>query len=444
MAMGSKNKKKSGEDSRAARLSIMAAMLISGVPAATMVAAAPPSAAQDNGAMPAGGGLGGFSLPPSPTPRPTTPERQGPEIDVRLPAGPPPQAIAPPAVAPTVPAFAPATSAPDQAATPAAPRTGPARQSPRPVIPPSASAEKRNDSAPSPPEQAPPARPAPALPAPLAAPQLDDAGTSATNSLAEPSARPRSPPAQHLLWLLWLTAGAFAAAIAWMMLRPAPARHESDEADDEPASAALPHHGTGREDAAPQAPRHGAARPPAPLIAAPATLAIAFSPSRARSSLIGWTFPYRLRLRNPGDSAMTGMTLRLLMTNVDDGYRARIADFLSGHDGMAAHAVRTVAAGATVEIMGELRVAHRDVIPVQVGGRALLIPLVAIHAQSDAGEGTAACFLLGLENAQTPGARMAPFRLDRGPGQYPAVGSRPVPLPTPLPASPLFRQPQPA
>jgi hypothetical protein len=93
----------------------------------------------------------------------------------------------------------------------------------------------------------------------------------------------------------------------------------------------------------------------------------------------------------------------------------------------------SIAPGENHSLTGELRLLPDQIAPVQMGSRALLIPLVAFDAQyrwaDEAGESltgtgrTGRAFIVGQEKSP-PADRLAPFRIDQGPRQFRAPGSR--------------------
>jgi hypothetical protein len=68
---------------------------------------------------------------------------------------------------------------------------------------------------------------------------------------------------------------------------------------------------------------------------------------------------------------------------------------------------------------------------IQIQGRSLFIPTVAINILYEWGDGqkgqTSNSYVIGTE-AQTPTAKMGPFRLDLGPRIYRQVGGRSIDL----------------
>lgn len=151
----------------------------------------------------------------------------------------------------------------------------------------------------------------------------------------------------------------------------------------------------------------------------------------ARLSLMGATISYVLTLHNRGSRAAEDVLVRSLIANADAGQQALMQQFFAGQVGLPIHSVVSVAPGERQSLTGELRLLPDQIAPVQMEGRALLIPLVAFDAQYRWSEGgdpvgtgrTGRTFIVGQEQSP-PADRLSPFRLDFGPRQYRMPGSR--------------------
>lgn len=151
----------------------------------------------------------------------------------------------------------------------------------------------------------------------------------------------------------------------------------------------------------------------------------------ARLSLMGATINYVLTLHNRGSRPAEDLLIRSLITNADAGQQPLLQQFFAGSVGLPIHSVVSVAPGERQSLIGELRLLPDQIAPVQMDGRALLVPLVAFDAQyrwnedgNPVGTGrTGRAFIVGQEQSP-PADRLAPFRLDLGPRQYRTPGSR--------------------
>ncbi|WP_062113471.1 MULTISPECIES: hypothetical protein [Sphingobium] len=395
--------------------------------AAVPLLLATPSAAQDQQ-----GGDPVFNLPRTGQP-PADPNRQGPELDVFRGAPvtpppvtppiitPPPQVIAPPASTPE-----PQPSAPAQPQRPATPPAAPAQPAPR----------TESDA------------PAPAAPLPQTAPSSPAEPQAAPQpSAAEPSPPPPpSAPAQSSSWQ-WIAGAiallAAALAAAWLFLR----RRREEQPDQEPIAeeaqpespAPVPPRRAPDAKPAPPAPAPKPASPPAmrPSPKAAASdrpwLDLSLEIRSARLSLMGATVGYSLTLHNRGALPAEDILVRTLIANADTGQQATMQQFFAGATGMPTHSAVSIAPGESHSLTGELRLLPDQIAPVQMGNRALLIPLVAFDAQyrwaDEAGDSltgtgrTGRAFIVGQEKSP-PADRLAPFRLDQGPRQFRTPGSR--------------------
>lgn len=395
-----------------------------------------PVAAQDAPAQtaePVTPGLQNFQLDPARDPnRNRGTEREGPEVDnrppVSLPGQPIPQVTVPQVSMP--PAQVPAQTAPSTQA--------PARVQPIPATPPAPVAETRTQSEPrEAPTSAPPpeAAPAPAAPADIATPEAQpsapppEATTPSAGDMANEPAEAASDPDQAFP-LPWLVAGgalvlALIAAVLWFRRRSRNADIETattTPADTTPAKAPPP-----LRPVQPTADEPVASEPNRPHPA----ISIALTPTLARYTMIGVTIGYSITLTNDGAVPAEEITLSRLISNARSGQEQELARFFAQRPEEPVHMVALLAPGESVTLTGEIRLAQEVIMPIQVGERELLIPVVSFsaHYRWDAGEQgdaqgySGAAFIVGQEN-DPPAERMAPFRLDQGPKQFRSVGSR--------------------
>jgi hypothetical protein len=148
---------------------------------------------------------------------------------------------------------------------------------------------------------------------------------------------------------------------------------------------------------------------------------------------MGATINYSLTLHNRGSRSAEDILIRTLISNADTSQQATLQQFFAGATGLPAHSAVSIAPGESQTLTGELRLLPDQIAPVQMGDRALLIPLVAFDAQyrwaddasgSPTGAGrTGRAFIVGQEKSP-PADRLAPFRVDQGPRQFRTPGSR--------------------
>lgn len=152
----------------------------------------------------------------------------------------------------------------------------------------------------------------------------------------------------------------------------------------------------------------------------------------ARLTLMGATIGYTLTLHNRGNRAAEDILVRSLIANADAQQQTLFQQFFAGETGLPVHSIVAIAPGETQKLTGEMRLNAQEIAAIQMGQRALLIPLIAFDAQyrwtdlagdSEGTGRTGRAFIVGEE--QTPPVeRLSPFRLDLGPRQYRTPGSR--------------------
>jgi hypothetical protein len=399
------------------RLSIIIAILLASLSALAL-------AQQNNEAAPT------FNLGrPSPSPS-TQPQRQGPEIDVFRPS-PDADVTVPPPVAPTV-APAPVTVPPQR------PQTRPAARRPDPTNPTGRDPEPR------------PVTPAPAAPAPVTTqqpsrtstqtpPPAEPAPIQAAPTPPDPMPAPAPtstitpPPARQSFPWPWIGGGAALliaiVALAWARRR----RLHVQEAETRPAEAVPEPVPT------PTPPARKPMPPAAPVTVARPQIRIRLAVESARFTLLGASIAYRLTLDNEGAAPAQDILVHALIGNAesgaDAGQQALLQQFFGGQSGSPLHSLPAIASGESQVLIGELRLAADAIVPIEIGKRALLIPLIAFDVhyrwegeqQTLGGGRTGGAFIVGQEQ-DPPGERLSPFRLDLGSRQYRGATSRPTAL----------------
>lgn len=144
----------------------------------------------------------------------------------------------------------------------------------------------------------------------------------------------------------------------------------------------------------------------------------------ARTTLIGASIGYRLVIQNDGDTPLHDVAVANFIANADAQQQQALAQFFDTPLATPAHRISEIAPGACVTVSGEVRLDREDLRPIEVQGRALLIPVVAFSVAHTQGKATAA-FIIGQESTP-PRAKMGAFRLDQGPRQFRDIGSRPA------------------
>ena len=307
---------------------------------------------------------------------------------------PPPVRTEPAAPAPAQPRAEPARPAEPRPSAPS-----PARQSeraapaPAPAAAGPAPAEPVTEPAPAPVEPVtPPPAPVTAVPTPV----LDAAPAE-----AEPE------PAAGWLWPAIALLVAALAVFAFLKLsgRNGPVRRAAPAA----RAAAVP--------AAPPAPPP----PPAPR----AWIELSIKADRAAATPERAVIAYELLLDNVGEAEAGNIRIEAKLFNAG-GEKEVGAFFRAPMRERSGSPHVTIAPGKGIRLNGEVALPMAEVRAVELQGRQLFIPLVAISVAYDWADGsgrTSKSWLVGRE-AETPAAKMGAFRLDLGPRIYRSVGQR--------------------
>jgi hypothetical protein len=148
-------------------------------------------------------------------------------------------------------------------------------------------------------------------------------------------------------------------------------------------------------------------------------------PERAAATDQETVVHYELVLRNSG--AATARNIRIDERMFNAGADGDIAQFFGGpihaHSG-SPHV--TLPGGDELRLQSAIGMPKAEMRAIEVQGRAIFVPMVAINVAYDWEGGTgrsSKSWLIGRE-AQTPSAKMGPFRLDLGPRIYRQVGRR--------------------
>ena len=340
----------------------------------------------------------------------------------------------------TIPGLVIATPTPNPAQTPVPVPTDPVRGLPAPTPTPSTAAKTPAAKPPARARDVPPrsekeptsaaARAPRDGPTPAASPSA----TLAPMSVATPTAMPTSPPvpvatvapgataqSDHGPWP-WLAAAAVALSLAalayWALVRRRSAAR-SERWVEEPIPSEPP---------AP-APIVVPVRPSGPQ----ASLTVALRPIRAGLNLLSATVEAEVVVGNTGDAAATQVRLHAALLSAHAAQEAELAAVYAAPPGRPAAPAFALAPGEERRVRIVVALSRESVRSIDVGGRPMFVPLVAIDLRYAADEdGTAArrgqAFIVGIERVDS--AKLAPFWLD-GPlrmhdqvaarGQGPAV-----------------------
>lgn len=328
------------------------------------------------------------------------------------PATPPPPArtTPPPAAAPTR-AAPPATTVPERERPVAAPR----RAEPAPG----------RDAAPVAAAPAtPPPAPQTAAPLPVETPPVGTAPVPAPEPEAAAPA-PEAREAEGSGWLWPAVGGALLVLLgAFLLLR----RRRAEAALEQARDAARSELGGALFQAPEPAPPPKPAPAPEPEAPAPPRpwLELDIVPERAAATDSEAIVHYALTVINQGDAEARNIRIDPRLFNA--GAEGDMAAFFQGpiHEQSGSPQV-VIVPGGTLKLNGQVAMPMTEVREIEMAGRRIFVPMVAINVAYDwAGGGsgrTSRSWLVGRE-AETPQAKMGPFRLDLGPRIYRSVGRR--------------------
>ena len=228
----------------------------------------------------------------------------------------------------------------------------------------------------------------------------------------------------------WLPLAAIAAAVAllggawsWWRRRKRPLALPAPEPE---ALAAPP----APEPATPPRPAAPAAKPAPTPLGRRADLSVDFEALSAQSTLINLRIRYAVTVRNTGTLDAMPVTVRIGLFAGSNVHPQGIAQWFALDNEALHHAVDRVAAGGDFRFEGELAAPLEALNPITVEGRVLAVPLVAVDARYNHGDGnapidgqSARAFVIGRE-PNKEGAKLAPFRLDQGPTSFAPLGRR--------------------
>ena len=324
-----------------------------------------------------------------------------------------PPAETPPAAAPPAGRTTPPPATPLRA-TPAAPPVGRDRpEAPRPADP-----AARRDSAPA------TAATAPGAEAPVQAAAAPTPAETVPEPL--PEAPPAAPPPavagpESASWLWPAAGGALLLLLAAAFLL----RRRRAEAERERARDAARSELGGALVAAPEREPTPEPRPETPAAPRP-WLELDIVPERAAATDTEAVVNYALTLTNQGDAEARNIRIDPRLFNA--AAEAEMAAFLQGpiHEQSGSPHV-VIAPGGALKLNGQVAMPRAELEEIEMAGRRIFVPMVVINVAYDwAGGGTgrtSRSWLVGRE-AETPQAKMGPFRLDLGPRIYRSVGRR--------------------
>lgn len=148
-------------------------------------------------------------------------------------------------------------------------------------------------------------------------------------------------------------------------------------------------------------------------------------PERASATEAEAVVHYALTITNQGDCEARNIRIDPRLFNA--GAEGDMAAFFQGpiHDQSGSPQV-VIAPGGKLKLTAQVAMPMAEVREIEMAGRRIFVPMVAINVAYDWAGGTgrtSRSWLVGRE-AQSPQAKMGPFRLDLGPRIYRSVGRR--------------------
>ncbi len=283
--------------------------------------------------------------------------------------------------------------------------------------------------------------PAPDATAPAPIP-ANPATDGSADVLPEAAPAPPAPPAAPIPalpdWLPWAAGGGVLlfglGAWQWRRRRKADAPAEAESLWSPPVIDAPQPKPAAQEPAAPTPvtplPTATRTRTSASALGRRADLSLTLEPLSAQSTLVNLRLRYAVTVRNDGVIAAAPVAVRVGMFAGGQVHPQGIANWFSLPLEAGHHALPLLEAGEEYRFEGEMAAPLEALKPMEIEGRRIAIPLVAVdvrygHAEGEAPiEGqTARAFVVGRDSGQAD-ARLSPFRLDRGPGNFAPLGQR--------------------
>lgn len=346
---------------------------------ALALSAATPSAAQQ---------VDDFKLPPGATPAPEN-RAQGP-VDPDAPVVSRPRVIE---TAPPAPIVLPSPRA-----------AAPTNETPARTSPSAVSTRQQAASSPAAPQRAGNPLPAPAPLKTAALPSLQDVPQASSAPLPAPVANPVAVPVDGdgdgggLPWTWFAMLGLVLAASGagyWLFVRR--------------RGAAVP----------------GLIEPPvsAPVAGAPRTgLQLSVEALRLDRSLFNATLGYRVTVRNPDQSALSGLVIEADLVSASQHLPTEKQ--LASPDSPLAqqHSAERLGPGQSQRFEGHVRLPLAEATAIRQGKVGLLVPLLRVRAHAGGVPPVVTTLVVGT--SQGPASRPQPFRLDEGPRSYVPLAQR--------------------
>lgn len=163
-----------------------------------------------------------------------------------------------------------------------------------------------------------------------------------------------------------------------------------------------------------------------PVPAARAHVAIMLQPRRAGLNLLSATVEAELLLRNEGATPAVAIRVGAVLTGAAPGSPGDVGPLFAQPIARPATPPFALAPGEERRVRLVVALPRAEILPLDAGGRAMFVPVVAVNVLYDAGgvQGqTAQAFAVGVERVDS--AKLAPLWLDQPARTFDAIGVRP-------------------
>lgn len=167
------------------------------------------------------------------------------------------------------------------------------------------------------------------------------------------------------------------------------------------------------------------AHDPTPVQTDRARVTMALHPRRAGLNLLSATVEAELLLRNEGTAPAAAIRVGALLMGAAAGPPGDVGPLFAQPVGRPVTPPFGLAPGEERRVRLVVALPRADILPLEAGGRAMFVPVVAVNVWYEAGEvqgQTAQAFAVGVERVDS--AKLAPLWLDQPARMFDAIGVR--------------------
>lgn len=151
------------------------------------------------------------------------------------------------------------------------------------------------------------------------------------------------------------------------------------------------------------------------------------APRRAGLNLLSATVEAELIVRNEGDTPASAIRIGATLIGATAGQGSDLGPVFAQPVGRPATPPFALSPGEERRVRLVVALSRAEIPPLNAGGRAMFVPVVAVNARYDAGTGlegqSARAFAVGVERVDS--AKLAPFWLDQPARMHEQLGARP-------------------